>query len=574
MCSCSLSGYCFWLLSSVFKPLAELAALKLGELAGALPGLGRGVGDHFGGDVIHRMSHRECGLPHGWLRAKRRPEAEVGGAFHRFLRAFAFGFVAQAEEQIGDGDIDGADFVARPAEAGSFRQVGQFRETVAGEQRAEHGADGAGIHAAVGVAAGLAVDRADVEAGAATDAAEDLAAVAGQHFCTAVVDEDDVRLLRAVRLAGGFGAADELVVNGELLAGARATDQVEEEPEVAVGGDEFFDADYRDVDFIGRYAEAGVAFVRHEHDTAALSGDEVATGQADVSIDVFLAEVFAGAAGDGCRVVVIVLADALTLECLGDTAAVFVHDGRDDVGRVIVIKLQDEFAKVGFDDFLAVLLEVFEHVDLFGHHALGFDHALGAVLLHDAEDAGVDRVIIDGEVHLDAVALESGFGLFEVGVEMFERVLLDQPGGFAELVGVVVVAVECVVATLGFELRAHEVGLVDFGVEVARCAVDLLFGLHGGLNFTGVLEGVAEDLHDVHTLLREALFLHHAAEVHHAAHVGRRHDVGLAGGELLDLECTHAIGNVGKADRESAAEAAALFRLVDWLDGEAFDRAE
>ena len=67
------------------------------------------------------------------------------------------------------------------------------------EQRGEDRADRAGVDRAVGVAAGALVDRADVEAGRAADAAQRLPAdLVGEHAGAAVVEQHDVDLLRPV----------------------------------------------------------------------------------------------------------------------------------------------------------------------------------------------------------------------------------------------------------------------------------------------------------------------------------------------------------------------------------------
>ncbi len=186
---------------------------------------------------------------------------------------------------------------------------------------------------------GLAVDWAHIQARAATDTAQNFAAVTGEHLGATVVDEDDVHVFGAVGLIFALRAADELIVNSELLTGAGAADQIQEHAEVAVSRHDLFDADHGDVHLVGRHAEAGIAFVGNQHEASGLCGDEVGTSEADVSVEIFLAQVRAGAAGDRFRVVVILTADAFALETLGDAAAVFVHDGRDDVGRVVVVDL-------------------------------------------------------------------------------------------------------------------------------------------------------------------------------------------------------------------------------------------
>src|SRR5688500_384378 len=111
------------------------------------------------------------------------------------------------------------------------------------------------------MAAGLAVDRADIEACAATDAAKNIAALGRENIGASVVDEDDVHLFGTVGLRRGFRTGDELSVNGELLGGARSCEQVEQKTQVFVAWDEFFDPDERDVTLGGCETEPRIALV-------------------------------------------------------------------------------------------------------------------------------------------------------------------------------------------------------------------------------------------------------------------------------------------------------------------------
>ena len=181
----------------------------------------------------------------------------------------------------------GTDFVARAAKARGFREIGQFLEFVPGEQRREHGADRTRIDAAVGVAGGLAIDGTDIEARTAADAAEDFFAIGGQHFGAAVVDEDDVHLLRAGRTVGAARTVDEFGVDGELLSGGGTPEQIEQDREVGVGRHDFLDADQRDVDFGRGEAEARIAFVGHQHEASGVGGDEIGAGDPRPGFEVF-----------------------------------------------------------------------------------------------------------------------------------------------------------------------------------------------------------------------------------------------------------------------------------------------
>ena len=69
------------------------------------------------------------------------------------------------------------------------------------QQRGYDGADRARVGRAVGVAAGLPVDRADVQARAAADAVERLLELGAEQLRAAVVKQDQVHLLGPVELA-------------------------------------------------------------------------------------------------------------------------------------------------------------------------------------------------------------------------------------------------------------------------------------------------------------------------------------------------------------------------------------
>ncbi len=101
------------------------------------------------------------------------------------------------------------------------------------------------------------------------------------------------------------------------------------------------------------------------------------------------------------------------------------------------------------------------------------------MLVHDVEHGLLGSVFVEREVHLCAIALEGGLSLFEILVEVFECVLLDQSCSFTHFIGVRIVTFEGCVASLGLHLSANKVGLMDFIGEVARDDVDFLFRLHG-----------------------------------------------------------------------------------------------
>jgi iron(III) transport system ATP-binding protein len=96
------------------------------------------------------------------------------------------------------------------------------------------------------------------------------------------------------------------------------------------------------------HAEAGVALVGHQHEASGFGGDKVRAGDDGLGFHVFLAQVVAGAVGDGLRVVVVIVGDAFAEKRFRDIAAVLVDDGLDDVHARVqeLLKLtrMEEFA--------------------------------------------------------------------------------------------------------------------------------------------------------------------------------------------------------------------------------------
>ena len=139
--------------------------------------------------------------------------------------------------------------------------------------RREDRADRAGIDGAVRLAAGPLVDRADVQARGAPDAAQRLAPErVGQDVGPAVVEQDQVEGLRPV---AGRDAGPDRGVRVHPLRGRRAREQLEEDLEVAPRRDELLDAHDRDEDLGERQAHPAVALRLDDHDRAGLGDREV-----------------------------------------------------------------------------------------------------------------------------------------------------------------------------------------------------------------------------------------------------------------------------------------------------------
>ena len=299
-----------------------------------------------------------------------------------------------------------------------------------------------------------------------------------------VVHENDMHFLWAGGPIGAGGAVDELGVDRELLARGGAAKEVEKNSELGIRGDDFFDSHKGDVNLWRGEAEARIAFVGHQHETATLGGDEVRAGDAGIRLQVFVPHENAGAAGDCFRVVVVV-AEAFALEALRDIASVFVDDRLDDVAGVVAIDLNDVFAEVGLDGLNAHGAEVVVQMNLLGDHTLRLHDLFGAGFLKNIRHRAAGVLRSDGVVNMGALAFEALLGLLEVGIEVLDRVLADLAGEAAEIVGSGVVVTKNTVTLLGAGGTVAADGLLNAPVEAAGEEFDFLFSHDGGGRFGG-----------------------------------------------------------------------------------------
>jgi hypothetical protein len=104
-----------------------------------------------------------------WRRRPRNIRSPMPG---RLLALLVHHLGAQFEQHLGNIDLDRAHFIAGAAQRGGKGQ--RLRELHVHQLRCKNGADGPWIDRSVGVAAGLAIDRAGVQAGGAADALQGL----------------------------------------------------------------------------------------------------------------------------------------------------------------------------------------------------------------------------------------------------------------------------------------------------------------------------------------------------------------------------------------------------------------
>ena len=105
-----------------------------------------------------------------------------------------------------------------------------------------------------------------------------------------------------------------------------------------------------------------------------------------------------------------------------------VHRWDHDMARIFVVELLYALAEVGFDHLDADRRHIGAKTALLGQHRLALDEGLGAVIPEDCVD---DAVLLGGvasPMHIGAVRTRIGLELFEVLVQVRERVLLDRKG--------------------------------------------------------------------------------------------------------------------------------------------------
>ena len=117
----------------------------------------------------------------------------------------------------------------------------------------------------------------------------------------------------------------------------------------------------------------------------------------------------------------------------GDALAGVVHGGGDQVRRPFAGQLDDELTKVGLDDLQAGRFQGGVQVHFLRRHRLGFDDPLAAGVPGDVEHDAPGVLGRGGVMDLAAPLVNGLFQLFQVAVEVGERVLLDTLGVIAQL---------------------------------------------------------------------------------------------------------------------------------------------
>ena len=321
-----------------------------------------------------------------------------------------------------DVDLDRACLAAGAAQRAGARQV--LGGVQAGEQRCQHGADGAGIHPAVGVAADVLVDRADVEAGAAAQAIKRLAVVAAEDIRAPVVHDDHVQFLGAVEVVRPPRSGNHGDVAGYLLAGGAVGQHLQHHRQVVEPRDDLLHAHQRHVHARQGGRQPPVALVGHQDDGAGIGDGEVDARDAHVGAQELLAQ---GAAGDLRHVAQFfrVRVAEFVVQQRRDLLAGLVDGGRDDVRRRFLGELDDVFAEVGFQHLVPQFFQVRVEMNLLGGHRLALDDDLGLGLLGNAGDDVARLGGVVRPMHTGAEPVEVVGELLQIGVKPGNRPLLD-----------------------------------------------------------------------------------------------------------------------------------------------------
>ena len=280
------------------------------------------------------------------------------------------------------------------------------------QKRRDDRTHGAGINRAVGVAANALVDRADVEAGPAADAAQDGAQLGiGQDVRAAVVQDDQMHFLGAIAFALAPRAGEKGQVHGQGLAGGGRRQDVQDHSGVGQGLHHFFQGHERNVDRRARAGQPDVAFVFQHRHRAGLGDGDVAAGDAGVGGQKLLSQAVPGDAGH-LRDVGAGAAE-LAGEKVGDLLLGHVQGRSQDMRGALAGQLDDVLAKVGLHGLNAGGLENLVEPHLLAHHGLALDHEPHPALGQDAGHKRGGRGSRFGVVHPAAGGDDAGFKLFQ-----------------------------------------------------------------------------------------------------------------------------------------------------------------
>jgi hypothetical protein len=131
-----------------------------------------------------------------------------------------------------------------------------------------------------------------------------------------------------------------------------------------------------------RLGQVAIALIGDDDRCAGLGDQQVGAGDADIGLEIFLAQHLARFAEQraGSERSRSLARCVCTRGSVLDLLTCDMHRRRDDVARMFAAQLDDVFAEIGLDRLDAVGREVVVERDLLGDHRLALVHRLGAGL--------------------------------------------------------------------------------------------------------------------------------------------------------------------------------------------------
>ncbi len=259
------------------------------------------------------------------------------------------------------------------------------------EEIGQDEADGSNVDIAHLVSAHQTEHRADVGAGSAAYAAENLREqrILGD-FTAAVVDKDHMHDFFAVGVGLAFSrAVHERDIGSQALGRGVARQHLKRGERHVEGGHQFVQAGNGHMHAGQGGHHAGVAFVGHGGNRAVFRNGEVASAHAHVGGDELAAQLYAGHLDQTLNVLRVLLHAGFPGEVFSHLIAGKVNGGHDHVGGAFMAQLDDPFPQVGFIHDQPLFFQIGVELDFLGRHGFGLDYPLDVIFLGDAGDDGV-----------------------------------------------------------------------------------------------------------------------------------------------------------------------------------------
>src|ERR1035437_6090756 len=288
-------------------------------------------------------------------------------AAHGSLTLAGAFFPAQMQQDSRDVDLDGTDVLARAAQRRRERQVSRgTTEKIGADDRS----DRTRIDRAIRVAADAPVDRAYVQARAASDAIQRLAQNRiRNHRAASVVQDNDVHLAWPVEIALAPRPRDETGVGRQFLPSGGTREDFQEVAQVFEPPDDLLDSHHGDERLRHRARQAPVAFVLDDDERASFCDRKIDAGNSEIRIQKNRAQSRARFGREFFRLRGVLDAE-LVGEKLPDVFLGQMNGRRDDVRRALAAKLHDVLAKVRLDRVDPRAFERAIELDLLRRHRL------------------------------------------------------------------------------------------------------------------------------------------------------------------------------------------------------------